>query len=243
MSKSTVTTIEAEIVGYEKAARKEYGLSIPADALHNQYHRCAQAAAGMATGYAILCGLELQKIRSEVAKPGKRSDLTTALSGGWESWVEENCEFSIKTAQRYMAVAEGIKGRLLQTELSKSLAIMCNVAPSALTDGNRAKLLKSVSKVTEGQTLQQLYMDFGITKADPRANLKKGGATHTKGRRSTASLNEEEAREMINEVIEKLAKWLNAGHHQLLPIKDVDHLDQQLVHAREIIKPFLKKQK
>ncbi len=217
--------------------------TIPADALHNQYHRCAQAAAGMATGYAILCGLELQKVRSEVSKPGKRSDLPNASGGGWESWVQSNCEFSAETARKYIAVAEGIKGRLLQTELSKSLAIMCNVAPSALTDGNRAKLLKSVSKVTEGQTLQQLYMDFGITKADPRANLKRGGATHTKGRGPSKNVNAQLAHDEAADILQRLAKWIQSSQHQLLDLADLKHLDDQLLSARETIKPFLKSKK
>jgi hypothetical protein len=237
MPKTTtaIKTIEAEIVSGS--------LSIPTNALHNQYHRCAQAAAGMATGYAILCGLELQKIRAEVAKPGKRSDLTHAGAGGWEAWVESNCEFSIRTAQKYMAVAEGVKGKILQTELSKSLAIMCNVAPSALTDGNREKLLKSVSKVTEGQTLQQLYMDFGITKADPRANLKKGGATHTKGRGPSKNVDAQLAHDEAADILQRLAKWLQSGQHQLLNLSDLKHLDDQLLDARETIKPFLKAKK
>lgn len=214
-----------------------------AAALHNQFHRCAQAAAAQATGYAILCGLELQRIRAEVAKPGKRSDLPTALSGGWESWVEANCEFSIKTAQRYMAVAEGVKGRLAQEKVSKSILGLIDTAPSALADNDRASLLKSVSKITEGQTLQQLYLDFGICKADPRSNLKKGGATHSKGRGPSKNVDAQIAHEEIADIIVRLGKWISTGQHQLIEAKDLQDLDDSMVHVRETIKPLLKKSK
>jgi hypothetical protein len=232
------TTIEAEVLPPETSLQTP-GTG-PAEPLHNHYHRCAQTAAAQATGYAILCGLELQRVRAEVAKPGKRSDLPTALSGGWEKWVEENCEFSTKTAQRYIAVADGIKGRLAQTTASKHLASIVDIAPSALDSGQREKLLKSVSKVTEGQTLQQLYMDFGITKADPRTNLRKGGATHHNGRPPARNLDAEVAHAEAVEILTRLAKFVQTGQHQLLEKPDIVHLDQQLLAARETFKPYVK---
>jgi hypothetical protein len=136
------------------------------EALHNLYHRCAHTAAAQATGYAILCGLELQKIRVELSKPGKRTDLnlTAHVRGGWESWVETNCEFSIDTALRYIAVANGVKGRLAQVTASRALLGCIDCQPSAMNETQRGKLLQAVGKVTEGETLRQLYLDFGIIK-------------------------------------------------------------------------------
>lgn len=237
MSKKSIL-IEAEVVSPKSG-------KLAATGLHNHYHHCAQAAAAQATGYAILCGLELQRIRAEVASKGGRPKNSPTqigeFSGGWEAWVKANCEFSSETARKYMAVSEGIKSRLQQVGMAKSLAGLIDFAPSSLADGDRAKLLKSVSKVTEGQTLQQLYMDFGITKKDPRQNLKKGGATHTKGRGNVANLDEEDARAMCNEFLRAMSSWLHAGHHQVLPRKDIQHLDQQLLAAREMLAPFLKK--
>jgi len=214
-----------------------------AGALHNHFHRCAQAAAAQATGYAILCGLELQRIRAEIAAPGKRSDLPNARGGGWEKWVQDNCEFGAETARKYMAVAEGVKGRLAQEKVSKSILGLIDIAPSALADNDRASLLKSVSKITEGQTLQQLYLDFGICKADPRANLRKGGATHTKGRGASKNVDAQIAHDTAAELLQGLAKFIQGGQHQLLEIADLQHLDDQLLAAREAFKPLLKKSK
>jgi len=215
----------------------ESGLSTAtAEALHNQYHRCAQAAAAQATGYAILCGLELKQIRKKLAKPGKRSDLSHSSGGGWAGWVKDNCEFGAETARKYIAVADGVSGRI-----GAKLDGLMELAPSAMDTDQHQKLLKTVSKSTQGQSLQQLYLDFGIIKANPTDNLRKGGATHTKGRGNTADLDEQDARALANEFIHLMAKWLNDGHHQHLPRKDVEHLDQQLLAARETLKPFLKK--
>jgi hypothetical protein len=237
MTKPSATAIEAEIVSDLPAA-------ITAEPLHNLYHRCAQTAAAQATAYAILCGLELQRIRSEVSsKGGRPKKLPTALSGvsdGWEKWVEDNCDFSAKTAQRYIAVADGVKGRLAQSTASRTLAAIVDIAPSSLNEAQRATLLKSVSKVTEGQTLQQLYLDFGITKADPRANLRKGGATHTNGRPPAKNLDAEVAEAEAVEILTRLAKWIQQGQHQLLDKKSLVHLDQQLLAARETFRPYVK---
>lgn len=227
------TTIEAEVV-------TDLPSTHSAEPLHNLYHRCAQTAAAQATGYAILCGLELQRIKAEVSKPGKRSDLQTALSGGWEKWVEENCDFSSKTALRYIAVADGIKGRLAQVGMAGKLSNLVDVAPSSLDQTQRETLLKSVSRVSKGQSLQQLYMDFGIIKADPRANLRNGGATHTNGRPPTKNLDAEFAHDEAVEILTRLAKFCQSGQHQLLQKPDLAHLDQQLLAARETFRPYVK---
>lgn len=210
----------------------------------NTYHRCAQAAAAQAVAYAILCGLELQKIREQVASKGGRPKNSPTqigeFSGGWENWIADNCDFSTETARKYMAVAEGVKGRLAQARVSKELGLIVDVAPSSLDQAQRDTLIKSVSKVTQGETLQQLYLDFGITKGDPHANLRNGGATHTKGSKSKRNLSLEDAQEEATSILISLAKFLQGGNHQHLPRPDLEHFDQQLLSARETLRPFLK---
>lgn len=228
---SGVSVVDAEVVADAGA--------VVAEPLHNLYHRCAQTAAAQATGYAILCGLELARIRSEISRPGKRSDLATHVSSGWEKWVEENCEFNIRTAQRYMAVAEGVKGRIAQATASRHLTNILDLAPSALAGAQREQLLKTVSKVTEGATLTQLYLDFGITKANPRDNLRKGGATHHQGR-TMKDINAEDAQAEACILMSALAKWIHAGRHQIVPKDFLRQMDDQLLAARETLKPLLK---
>lgn len=238
-TKLPAAAIDCEIVPEESA---NTALALP-EPLHNLYHRCAQTAAAQATGYAILCGLELQRIRVEMSsKGGRPKKLQTPLSGvseGWESWVKANCEFSAKTALRYIEVAEGVKGRIAQVSAARNLGGMLDLAPSAMDAGQREKLLQTVSKVTAGQTLQQLYLDFGITKSDPHANLRKGGATHHNGRPSVNW--EAEACEVeAVEIMTRLSKWLSHGRHQVIALDALRHMDELLLAARETLRPFLK---
>lgn len=214
----------------------------PEEALHNHYHRCAQTAAAQATGYAILCGLELQKIRMEMSKPGKRNDLNLGNRGsqGWDQWVEANCEFSKRTADKYIAVAEGVKGRLARTTTSRNLLGCIDCAPSALDEKQRDTLLKSVGKVTEGETLRQLYLDFGIVKANPNDNLRKGGATHHNGRPNPRDLSAEDAMLRANQIVKLLAEWVGNCQHQKLPKADLALFDQHLLAARETLRPYVK---
>lgn len=205
-----------------------------AEALHNHYHRCAQVAAAQATGYAILCGLELKKIRAKLAKPGKRSDLDHSGGRGWKEWVKENCEYGHTTAMKYIAVADGVSARI-----GSKLDGLMDLAPSELNEKQHEKLLKTVSKSTQGQTLQQLYLDFGIVKANPNDNLKKGGKTHTKGRPGK-DVDKELAKEQAADLSHRLARFLQDGDHQLLTKRDLADFDDALLAARETIKPFRK---
>jgi hypothetical protein len=238
-SKPKSTTIDAEVLPPETSLKAPGTLAAPG--LHNHYHRCAQTAAAQAAQYAVLCGLELQKVRDQLAKPGKRNDnLPEALRGGWESWVKANCDFSPDSARNYMRVAEGIKGKALRECSTPEAIALLDLAPSAMPKAQRENLLKSVSKLTDGQTLQQLYMDFGITKADPRANLRKGGATHNNGRPPAKNLYSEVAHAEAVEILKRLAKFCQTGQHQLLVKADLAHFDQQLLAARETFKPYVK---
>jgi hypothetical protein len=230
VKKSKTVRLDAEVVTDAHAG----------ESLVNTFHRCAQTAAAQATAYAILCGLELQRTRAEIAAPGKRSDLRHPGGGGWQDWVAENCNFSLTTAKKYMAVAEGVKGRLAQSNLSKSLAAIIDTAPSALGEDQRQSLIQSVAKVTHGDSLRDLYMDFGITKANPHQNLRKGGATHTKGSKSSRNLDAEDAQEYATRILIDLAKFIQGGNHQHLSHADLDHFDQQLLSARQTIRPLLK---
>lgn len=236
------TAIDCEIVD---DAPTTTALSL-AEPLHNLYHRCAQTAAAQATGYAILCGLELSRIRMALAKPGGRPkklpDVDRGVSVGWEDWVKSNCEFGTDTARKYIAVSEGVKGKLAQIGVARSLGGLLDLAPSAMDAAGRDQLLKTVSKVTDGQSLSQLYLDFGITKKNPNDNLRKGGATHHNGRPSI-NYDVEDSEAEGADILHRLAKWLTQGRHQILPVPMLRHMDEQLLAARETLRPFLKNPK
>jgi len=143
---------------------------------HNQFHRNAMMSTAQAACWIVLAGFELQKIRKEVARPGKRSDLANAGAGGWEKWVEDNCEFGPRTAQKYMAVADGVKSKALKAakdNVDEFLKLLSVPAPELNSDQQKT-LLQSVHKLTDGATIQQLYLDFEICKK-PQGSGAKGG--------------------------------------------------------------------
>lgn len=128
----------------------------------------------MAIVYAAMAGREL----SECAKKVKH--------GGWEKWVEKNCEFTRMTAWRYMELAEKLRDKLanvthvLQTDGAfpharvRNLVELLDRPPSELLPAEMETLLTDLREATKGETLRQLYFDFGI------ASLPKptGGANH-----------------------------------------------------------------
>jgi hypothetical protein len=123
-------------------------------ALHNLYHRNGMLAMAQGACWLVLAGVELARQKKEAGR------------GNWEQWVEENCEFNIRTAQRYMALAEGVRSRALGKYLGKTTVVsfleLLEKPPGSLSPEQQIMLLKSVHKLTDGETVQELYLDFGI---------------------------------------------------------------------------------
>jgi hypothetical protein len=110
----------------------------------------------------------------------------TVKRGDWEKWVEDHCEYNIRTAQKYMGVAEGVKNKALReatkTNLRSFLELLERPA-SSLTEAEQHQLLQSVHNLTDGETIQQLYLDFGVIKKG-KGGLR-GGDTSGKGEKLT----------------------------------------------------------
>lgn len=64
----------------------------------NDAHRCARESAENAIEWAMKCG--------QMLSAKKDSIKTERGHGTWETWVEENCDFSLRMAQRYMQAAK-----------------------------------------------------------------------------------------------------------------------------------------
>ncbi len=145
--------------------------------LHNLYHRNGMLATAQGACWLVLAGVELLRQRDASTKRGARNDLATAVSSGWEKWVEDNCEFNIRTAQRYIALAMNVKEKALKasfkTNLDSFLELLQTPAQN-LSAAQQIQLLQSVHKLTDGATISQLYLDFGITKK-PQGSAGKGG--------------------------------------------------------------------
>lgn len=66
----------------------------------NEAHRLAKECAETAIEHALRCG--------ELLIAQKDTLRGAAGHGSWESWVEKNCEFSLRMAQRYMQAAKSV---------------------------------------------------------------------------------------------------------------------------------------
>lgn len=193
-----------------------------------RYHHAAQAAAAQAAHLAVLCGLELRRLQHQIQ-----------ADAPWKEWVRQNLPFSYETARNYQRIAEGIKGRALATAQDPASMALLDLAPSQVTGKDREKLVQTVSKATDGKSLSQLYLDFGILKGDSRTNLRRGGATHHSGRKTEEQIEAEDAEATISDLMSSVSKWLAAGQHRLLDRTALQRLDQLLVSCREEIKPLL----
>jgi hypothetical protein len=125
------------------------------------YHDGCVRAFGQQMGFAFLAGLELNRVKDEIAH------------GQFMAWVEKHLpEIPHRTATRYMGFADA---------LTPKLATVANLdtARLQLTNGDlpteaKAEVLQAVHDVADGKTLTQLYRDLGVIrdKKDPNEGEK-----------------------------------------------------------------------
>ncbi|MCX6953374.1 MAG: hypothetical protein NTV51_14575 [Verrucomicrobia bacterium] len=130
-------------------------------------HQIVMAAASQMAVAAAKAGLEFKALKKEVGH------------GAWEEFYAKNfaSTITLRTAQKYMALADGLKGKALKNESAGSFLKLLECAPSALSKTEQATLTKAVAKATDGKALSDLYQDFGIVKK-PQGSGAKGGNTH-----------------------------------------------------------------
>jgi hypothetical protein len=127
----------------------------------------------MAIVYAAMAGRELLECRKGIKH------------GDWLKWVEQHCEFSVDTADRYLGLYTQLKSKLSNSARvrnliddksmsAESLVKLLDRPPSELMPGETETLLTDIRQATQGQTLRQLYFDFGLATA-PKPT---GGANH-----------------------------------------------------------------
>ncbi len=138
-------------------------VSVP---LHNQFHFNGISSAVQGVCWLAMAGLQLAEEKKNLKH------------GEWEPWVEKNCAFSLRTSQRYMALADGVKARALKNASGVVFRLLEH-APADLTPEQREQLFKAVNKLTDGETVAELYAEFGITKNKAAAGLKGKKRKHT----------------------------------------------------------------
>jgi len=138
-----------------------------AAALH--FHEMASTSAAQMAIAAAKCGLELKAIKKDLGH------------GAFEQWFGAHLDrdgFRLRTAQKYMALADGLKGKVIKNAPGAFLELL-DSAPSKLSEQQQRSLTKAVSKMTDGATLTELYRDFGIAKK-PQGSGATGGKKDSK---------------------------------------------------------------
>lgn len=132
-------------------------------------HQIVMASASQMAVAAAKAGLEFKALKKEIGH------------GGWEEFYAKHFEshVTLRTAQRYMALADGLKGKVLKNDNGESFLRLLDAAPSALSEKDQATLTKAVAKAMDGKQLSELYQDFGIVKK-PQGSGAKGGDTSKK---------------------------------------------------------------
>lgn len=154
-----------------KAKKMSFELVVAADkevALHNLFHRRGMISALQGVGWLVMAGLQLAAEKKKLKH------------GQWESWVEHNCDYDIRTAQKYMGLGDGVKGRALKNE-SRSFFKLLESSPADLSPDQQEKLFGAVQKLTDGETVADLYRGFGIVKSLAGSGLKGKKRKHTPG--------------------------------------------------------------
>lgn len=120
----------------------------------NFFHRISREAGLAAIRAAIAAGLELIAAKNEQA-------------GGFVKWVKAKCDFGLRTAYNYIALAEKT---LPESTLPQLLA---------LPEADRETAIEEAATSTDSRTLTDLYTDLGIVKRTPS---KMGGVRPGAGR-------------------------------------------------------------
>lgn len=131
-------------------------------------HNIVMTSAAQMAVAAAMAGLEFKALKKEVGH------------GGWQDFFEAHFAkhgLSIRTAQNYMGLADGLKTKALKNESGLSFLALLDTAPSELKKADQVKLTKAVAKAADGAALFDLYQEMGIAKK-PQGSGAKGGNKH-----------------------------------------------------------------
>ncbi len=198
-----------------------------------RYHQTVMSAAAQMAVAAAKCGLEMKAIKKELGH------------GNWEPWFEANLAsrgFSLRTGQRYMALADGLKGKLLKNDTGAVFELL-DSAPSALTVKQQQTLTKAVSKAADGKTVSELYEIMGIAKK-PQGSGAKGGNTRKGDKEPTEATNAEVLvagqREQVKQLGALLAEYLTDRPWNVCDLAERQQLHGLLVDAAHAVKDTFK---
>jgi len=203
---------------------------------HNLFHRNGMLATAQAACWLVLAGVALLEEKKKVGH------------GNWEQWVEENCEFSDRTARRYIELAMGVKNKALKAGLKApaDLLDLLQTPAHLLSPEKQKHLLQAVHKLTDGATVQQLYLDFGITKKPQGGGVVGGYHPSADEGNMDPSTPEGMARLQILPTFQELTTKFfqtdkaNIPQWSRLPREELQLIDTTLLDMRNAIKEALR---
>ena len=130
--------------------------------LANQAHSNCLRAAAESVVWAVVAGLHLAEVRKRLKH------------GEWLPWLKENWKASERTARNYIEVAEGVKSKFVRDQKLKS-ATVSDLKSEGILALPQPDLIEAIKGVTQGETLRQLYVEFGIVRAKPAEVNPPGG--------------------------------------------------------------------
>ena len=242
MPKTPTTEIEIAPVGQLGLEIQKELVKLPTQAIHNHFHNLGQQAQATRDQLLsveivapILCALELEH-QKEVAHVQP-----------WKEWVKSNCEFSHATYTRYAKILKHARAGDID---ALDPELVPDTPPSLMSADDLKDTCETLANALQGyRGIRQLYLELEVIKT-PQKNTMLENRTDNKDKSTkeeettdTAaeqlSIDEQDAIDGIIPALKPLDEYIKLGHHQRLPKSKLKDLDDSLVSAREILKPFL----
>lgn len=134
--------------------------------LVNEYHGLARLSMAQSCAYMVLAGVELRAAKKDV-QHGEWTHLF--IDSDPKNARACAFEMSIRTAQKYMEMAEAAK-----RNIPELMALCGNQSLADLPEEQREKIVKAIRKVADGSTYQQLALEWNIAKK-PLGSGARGG--------------------------------------------------------------------
>lgn len=228
---SPAKEVEVEVVDDTKLAASPRNPIEECNALHQLAQDSAAKAKELgeqAANYAILLGIRLKELKAQTAH------------GQWETLFNEKSKsesrfrFSSRTARKYIKTADGVLARKALAARDKKKIRKLATEDAKLTEKDH----KLLNKATDGQTLQQLYLDLGIVRKTGHQTIDdnrndKGGPKKPKKKTYNPNLDREDATEAFRTIALKLDKAFKCRHHLNLHPDTVKEIIEVLDDAKD----------
>ena len=192
MPQTKITAVQLPREGDLALVIEQELYKLPTEAAHNHFHALAEKAdkiqdqaRTMSLVSLILCGLELEHIKdSRKAKGEPLSQSGSPLP--WKQWVSEHCEFSHKTATKYIKSVKCARAGMLEDFDPENIP---ETAPSLMSSDELKDACTSLANALQGYgSRRQLYLALDIIKT-PQKNTMLENRTDNKGTKKSPGEN------------------------------------------------------